>query len=698
MKPRPARPLSASSAAGPSPAAAAELHRAVTTRRAPSAPPVSVAQRMQAQTGDCRSNSQPQQGAQRTSSRPLEASAVLRGTGTGPSRAASSPTSPEQPPGQPTWPRGDDPRDAARSQTAPAVEDDKLCREQKGSVLHIRRPSEVRIANPERFNLDRKRLTACPILEGEERLKLLNFQNNFITQISNLHGLPNLVFLDLYNNSITSITGLECVPTLRVLMLGRNCIEKVDGLGALSRLDVLDLHNNNIEQMENLEHLSELRVLNLAGNRLREISQVRGLRALTEVNLRRNKIEHLRGFEALHNLQRVFLSSNDLKSLQDCATLWGCRSLSELSLDANPLAHDTAYRQTVIDRARALRSLDTKRVTDEERRVAAAFARREEERQQERARREAALTERHDALAYIQRTWDADAGTLSGVVSPSSSGSSDADNAKRPSVRGGPGGGSKDEGKDKRKGFMEVDATGVVSVYGSGAEWSPPERADLSAVRAVSFECVLFGRVVSHFLPRLAALPSLRLLRLAHNGISSFSQMAQLRQLTQVEEIEMANNAVLGSLPLLRRFMCVALPSLRRLNGQDLTAAERAHAASEFSGISRVLQCTPTALALARRQQGGGRLRQSIDSGPQSSPYVVRDALVGAEGDGPSTSTVRVASGYVESVVGHATAIDAKIQLLNRQWDSIVQRLIVSVLTKAQEEHRGTSDSYYDLE
>ena len=38
---------------------------------------------------------------------------------------------------------------------------------------------------------------AGPILEGEHRLRLLNFQNNRIRSISNLQALPSLIFCDL---------------------------------------------------------------------------------------------------------------------------------------------------------------------------------------------------------------------------------------------------------------------------------------------------------------------------------------------------------------------------------------------------------------------------------------------------------------------------------------------------------------------
>ena len=65
-----------------------------------------------------------------------------------------------------------------------------------------------------------------PLLEGEEKLRLLCQQHNRIEKIENLVSLPNLIFLDLYDNDIKEIASLHTVSTLRVLMLGKNKIEK----------------------------------------------------------------------------------------------------------------------------------------------------------------------------------------------------------------------------------------------------------------------------------------------------------------------------------------------------------------------------------------------------------------------------------------------------------------------------------------
>lgn len=240
------------------------------------------------------------------------------------------------------------------------------------SVLY--RSKAERMVNPERLNLDRRGLRACPILEGEDRLRLLNYQNNSIELIANLHNLPNLIFLDLYNNQITRIGGLDAVPTLRVLMLGKNDIEKIEGLEGLPRLDVLDLHCNRLRRIQRLEQLRELRVLNLAGNQIEAVENVKGLQALAELNLRRNALTTADEAGELRGLQRVFLSNNQLGSAEALGRLLELPQLSELALDGNPLCSLPAYRPLVVHALPSLRYLDLKKVTDLDRQQGAAEA------------------------------------------------------------------------------------------------------------------------------------------------------------------------------------------------------------------------------------------------------------------------------------------------------------------------------------
>lgn len=110
----------------------------------------------------------------------------------------------------------------------------------------LQRSSEEKILYSDRLTLERQKLTVCPIIDGEEHLRLLNFQHNFITRIQNISNLQRLIFLDLYDNQIEEISGLSTLRSLRVLLLGKNRIKRISNLENLKSLDVLDLHGNQV--------------------------------------------------------------------------------------------------------------------------------------------------------------------------------------------------------------------------------------------------------------------------------------------------------------------------------------------------------------------------------------------------------------------------------------------------------------------
>ncbi|XP_062439457.1 leucine-rich repeat-containing protein 49 isoform X4 [Rhea pennata] len=112
----------------------------------------------------------------------------------------------------------------------------------------LQRTAEEKILNSDRLTLERQKLTVCPIIDGEDHLRLLNFQHNFITRIQNISNLQHLVFLDLYDNQIEEISGLSTLRSLRVLLLGKNRLKKISNLESLKNLDVLDLHGNQEEE------------------------------------------------------------------------------------------------------------------------------------------------------------------------------------------------------------------------------------------------------------------------------------------------------------------------------------------------------------------------------------------------------------------------------------------------------------------
>jgi len=144
-----------------------------------------------------------------------------------------------------------------------------------GVLVVYRKPSE-RNAHHDKLILNKRDLTHLPLLEGEERLRLLNLQSNQIMKIENLVSLPNLVCLDLYSNKVGEIENLHTVPSLRMLSLGKNNISRIRGLDSLKHLEMLDLHTNKISKIENIKHLANLKALNLSNNNISIVENLTG--------------------------------------------------------------------------------------------------------------------------------------------------------------------------------------------------------------------------------------------------------------------------------------------------------------------------------------------------------------------------------------------------------------------------------------
>ncbi|XP_029985952.1 leucine-rich repeat-containing protein 49 [Sphaeramia orbicularis] len=486
----------------------------------------------------------------------------------------------------------------------------------------------------QRIDLDRHCLEECPKLDFIEELQLLNLQHNLITRIQYLSQLQKLVFLNLYDNHISEMTGIEALCSLRILMLGKNRIQKISSLESLVKLNILDLHDNKIARIENMSHLSELRVLNLAGNNIGRVENLHGLGSLTELNLRHNCISALTEVDFLPCLQRLFLSCNNITSFDQLACLGETCSLSELTLDGNPVALETWYKQAVLRCVLHLKQLDMKRITDEDRRMAGVQARKEEEKKRESHKQTIHKEKRRLAIRNAAQQWE---GVRACLELPSTNGakeelspenspahtpaqtngvtqeSSPDEPSKRISPGSGPerpsggteirlrtnsrpnsprdpklveaGSGSIQSLSMSDSHLAELDGE-TLRLFGLGA-LEALERGwgvqTAGAVTVITFRYINFDAIVPT-LPRIRVkFPNLSHLIFLETNISRLPQLAALAQVRRLDQLTIhpEGNPVV-SLALWRSFVIYRLHhfNLQRINGQEVTmndviAAER---------------------------------------------------------------------------------------------------------------------------
>ncbi|XP_032870995.1 leucine-rich repeat-containing protein 49 isoform X2 [Amblyraja radiata] len=227
------------------------------------------------------------------------------------------------------------------------------------------------------------------------------------------HGtLPYLPGDNVIFSELPSTPGIPVVyrtPEQRAEYADRlnlDRIKNISNLENLTDLDVLDLHANQISRIENINHLTELRVLNLAGNLIVHAENMNGLDSLTELNLRRNHIESVRDADSLPCLQRFFLSFNNISRFENIACLADSVSLSEVTLDGNPIAQESWYKQTLLRHMVQLRQLDMKKITEEERRMASVMARKEDDKKREIHKQAILKEKRRLAISNAARQWE----------------------------------------------------------------------------------------------------------------------------------------------------------------------------------------------------------------------------------------------------------------------------------------------------
>ncbi|KAL9986928.1 hypothetical protein ACROYT_G001144 [Oculina patagonica] len=487
----------------------------------------------------------------------------------------------------------------------------------------VYRLPEERQANPDRLNLDRRRLTTCPILEGEDYLRLLNFQHNLISKISHLENLKRLIFLDFYDNQIEEISGLSALRSLRVLMLGKNRIRKISNLESLTKLDVLDLHGNKIVKIENLGHLTELRVLNLAGNEIVNVCNVSGMRALAELNLRRNKICTVEEVDLLPNLQRLFLSFNCISSFDDILCLANSTSLNELSMDGNPFAVDQTYKQVILRNLSNLRQLDMKRISEEEKRIASVMARKEEEKKKEISKLAVLKEKRRIAINNAQRQWEVirtkqivktdSRDTLETVPQTSHNEPTDCIDTREavPSPL-------------SICHLAELD-NDTLYLYGPGSldaldrNWG---NQAVQAVQAISFKFIDFDNIVPQLYKIRARFPSLLGLTFTETNIKGLQQINCLSLLKRLEHLCISSEGnPITSFTLWKPYILFRLAhfSLRKINDIEVTAEDNVNAEKLFGTLAHI---TTSQLPQSRllTMLGDSRRKQVLEADKSKKP------------------------------------------------------------------------------
>ena len=164
--------------------------------------------------------------------------------------------------------------------------------------------------------------------------------------------VKTLKIIDGQNNGITDLSGLEYMANLEDLTLEKFELKNIDFISNLKNLKSVNLANNKIENLEPLAKLEKLAVLNISNNNNQNIKPLFTLNSLKKLNVSANKInnESLQGIQEFKNLGILIINNNDISSLEEIS---GITKMDELEIKGNKIVDVTP-----LTKAKELRFLD----------------------------------------------------------------------------------------------------------------------------------------------------------------------------------------------------------------------------------------------------------------------------------------------------------------------------------------------------
>ncbi|XP_067390796.1 leucine-rich repeat-containing protein 49 isoform X2 [Emydura macquarii macquarii] len=294
----------------------------------------------------------------------------------------------------------------------------------------------------------------------------------------------------------------------------------------------------------------------------------------------------MKDVDTLPCLQHLFLSFNNISSFDNILCLADSSSLSDITLDGNPIAQETWYKNTVLHHMMQLRQLDMKRITEEERRIACVAARKEEEKKRESHKQTLLKEKKRLTIGNIARQWDIQQNRVA-LVTSSNQDKKDSDSCQ---INGSTAYVFPEENRsldtilsNAVQGLSVLDSHLVevegdtLYLYGSGAlesldrNWSVQTSG---TVTTVSFMFIEFDEIVQVLSKLKIKFPNSVHLKFKETNIVMFQQFNALAQVRRIEQltVDPQGNPVVN-FTLWKYYVLFRLNhfNLQKINGTEVT-------------------------------------------------------------------------------------------------------------------------------
>lgn len=197
-------------------------------------------------------------------------------------------------------------------------------------------------------------------MEHFTSLRVANFTDNEVVDLTPIGGLPLLAGLYMARNQISDLTPLAGMKSLRQIHLDDNPLSDIGPLASVDSLQQLILWGTqvtdfsplyglyflsdcgfdrmNLTEIGFMSHLKRPQICGLAFNQITSVEPLRGLYMLEALNLMQNQISDISALAALAGLRELKLTNNQITDIMPLVNNTGLLSGDVVYLEGNPLS------------------------------------------------------------------------------------------------------------------------------------------------------------------------------------------------------------------------------------------------------------------------------------------------------------------------------------------------------------------------
>lgn len=208
-----------------------------------------------------------------------------------------------------------------------------------GAPVEVKIGGKMFSVDSTELDLQNRELTNSQIsnLRHMKKLRSLNLNNNYITDMSCLDGLSEIEYIYFDNNNITDISFMHAMKHLKQISGNNNSISDISVLSDMIELECVFLGDNYITDISPLKNSRGLIYVGFDEEQIGDIEALRGMSRLEMAGFSGCNLESIEPIRGCVSLRLAYFGRN---RLTDVSPLAGC-NIEELYLDNNCLSGHT---------------------------------------------------------------------------------------------------------------------------------------------------------------------------------------------------------------------------------------------------------------------------------------------------------------------------------------------------------------------